>query len=440
MSSLQPISVSALNAQIKSLLEATFMEVCFEGEVSNFTHHQASGHLYFSVKDSTSSIRCVMFKGNARSLHFMPSNGMHVLVRGALSVYSARGEYQVICKSLQEGGIGSLAERYEQLKASLESKGFFAKERKKPLPPFPHRIALLTSLSGAALQDMKKVATSRWNLTKLIAFDTLTQGDQAGAQIARNIAYVDSFFGTPDGFDIIVIGRGGGSMEDLWAFNEECVAHAIYNARTPIVSAVGHEIDFVISDFVADMRAPTPSACMEMILPDRNEWLLRCDEIFAQYDQSMQRTLSYAQSLCTQIAELYAHVSHESKLTHAKEQILQLRALLDSALHHELRHKSTALESIAMQYKALPLLREQEQALELLGKELEAFAPSRLKLESGAEILRNGRKIQLSELRKHDEIELCDGEYLISAKILEVGTLEAASLESKNLEIENSPK
>lgn len=427
MNNLQPLSVSALNAQIKSLLEATFLEVCFEGEVSNFTHHQASGHLYFSVKDSTSSIRCVMFRGNARSLHCMPSNGMHILVRGALSVYSARGEYQVICKSLQEGGMGSLAERYEQLKASLESKGFFAKERKKPLPPFPRKIALLTSLSGAALQDMKKVAAARWSLTKLVAFDTLTQGTQAGAQIARNIAYADSFFGTKDAFDIIVIGRGGGSMEDLWGFNEEIVAQAIFNARTPIVSAVGHEIDFVISDFVADLRAPTPSACMEMILPDRQEWLLRLDEISAQYAQNMQHTLSYAQSLCTQIAELYKHISHESKLTHAGEQILQLRTLLDSALYHELRHKNTTLEAINARYRALPLLREREQELELLHKGLQAFAPSRLKLESGAEILQNGRKTQLSKLRKHDEIELCDGEYLVSAKILGVEHLETAS-------------
>ena len=276
MSALEPLSVSALNAQIKSLLEATFVEVFFQGEISNFTLHKASGHLYFSLKDSQSSIRCVMFKGNAKSLRFSPENGAQVIIKGALSVYAPRGDYQVICHSLIESGSGSLSAQYEALKKRLESKGYFAS--KKPLPPFPKKIALLTSLSGAALQDMKRVASTRWNLTKLVALDTLTQGAQAGGHIARNIAYVDSFFGTDNAFDIIVIGRGGGSMEDLQGFNEEIVAEAIFNARTPVVSAVGHEIDFVISDFVADVRAPTPSACMEIILPDRREWLLRLDE------------------------------------------------------------------------------------------------------------------------------------------------------------------
>lgn len=417
MSALEPLSVSALNAQIKSLLEATFVEVFFQGEISNFTLHKASGHLYFSLKDSQSSIRCVMFKGNAKSLRFSPENGAQVIIKGALSVYAPRGDYQVICHSLIESGSGSLSAQYEALKKRLESKGYFT--NKKPLPPFPKKIALLTSLSGAALQDMKRVASTRWNLTKLVALDTLTQGAQAGGHIARNIAYVDSFFGTDNAFDIIVIGRGGGSMEDLWGFNEEIVAEAIFNARTPVVSAVGHEIDFVISDFVADVRAPTPSACMEIILPDRREWLLRLDEICEQYDKCALESLAKAQRLCDHLLELYQQVSYERTLSFASEQIGQLRALLDSAMAQIWTQKAAVLNAQALQYRQLPLLREREYALQSLAKELQALDPKRLVRESFAQILHNGKPATLASLQPNTEIELCDGQILARARILD---------------------
>ncbi len=419
MSALEPLSVSALNAQIKSLLEATFVEVFFQGEISNFTLHKASGHLYFSLKDSQSSIRCVMFKGNAKSLRFSPENGAQVIIKGALSVYAPRGDYQVICHSLIESGSGSLSAQYEALKKRLESKGYFAQNRKKPLPTFPKKIALLTSLSGAALQDMKRVASTRWSLTKLVALDTLTQGTQAGGHIARNIAYVDSFFGTDNAFDIIVIGRGGGSMEDLQGFNEEIVAEAIFNARTPVVSAVGHEIDFVISDFVADLRAPTPSACMEMILPDRQEWLLRLDEICEQYDKYALESLAKAQRLCDHLLELYQQVSYERTLSFASEQIGQLRALLDSTMAQMWKQKAAVLNAQALQYRQLPLLREREYALQSLAKELQALNPKRLVRENFAQILHNGKPATLASLQPDAEIELCDGQILARARILD---------------------
>lgn len=429
MSALEPLSVSALNAQIKSLLEATFVEVFFQGEISNFTLHKASGHLYFSLKDSQSSIRCVMFKGNAKSLRFSPENGAQVIIKGALSVYAPRGDYQVICHSLIESGSGSLSAQYEALKKRLESKGYFAQNRKKPLPPFPKKIALLTSLSGAALQDMKRVASTRWSLTKLVGFDTLTQGTQAGAQIARNIAYVDSFFGTDNAFDIIVIGRGGGSMEDLQGFNEEIVAEAIFNARTPIVSAVVHEIDFVISDFVADLRAPTPSACMEMILPDRQEWLLRLDEICEQYDKYALESLAKAQRLCDHLLELYQQVSYERTLSFASEQIGQLRALLDSTMAQILQAKAAILATQAQQYQHFPLLREREYALQSLAKELQALNPKRLVRENFAQILHNGKPATLASLQPNAEIELCDGQILARARILDFPpTLESSQI------------
>ena len=234
------LSVSVLNSQLKALVESTFVQVQVQGEISNLTLH-TSGHMYFSLKDADSQVRCVMFRGNVNALRFEPKDGMSVVVSGGVSVYMPRGEYQIQCKSMIPEGIGELTLRFQQLKEKLQAKGYF--ESKKLLPAYPKRIAIVTSLNGAALQDMLKVARKRWNLTKIVAINTLVQGNEAKDSIARNIAYADSFFGTSQGFDVIVVGRGGGSIEDLWAFNEEVVAEAIFHARTPIVSAVGHEVD-----------------------------------------------------------------------------------------------------------------------------------------------------------------------------------------------------
>lgn len=210
-------------------------------------------------------MRCVVFKGNASKLRFQMQEGLNLIVRGSVSAYIPRGEYQINCLEVLPDGIGELSLTYQQLKTSLQARGYF--DNKKPIPAFPKRVAVLTSITGAVIEDIKKVAQKRWNLAKFFVLNTLVQGEKAKESIATNIAYIDSFFGTPKGFDVIIIGRGGGSMEDLWAFNEEIVADAIYNARTPIISAVGHESDTVISDYVADMRAPTPSAAIEMLLP-----------------------------------------------------------------------------------------------------------------------------------------------------------------------------
>ena len=251
------ITVSALNEKIKSLLEATFMHIRLEGEIASVTYH-SSGHVYFSLKDDRSSLRCVMWRSNAARLKFRLEKGAHVVIDGSVGVYTPRGEYQLIAVSVEPYGRGALAVAFEQLKKRLEAQGYFASERKKPLPRYPRRIALVTAAGGAALQDMLKVARKRWPLTELIVVDTPVQGEGAAESIARAIAYADTL-----GADIIVTGRGGGSVEDLWAFNEEAVAEAIFRAHTPVVSAVGHEVDTLISDFVADLRAPTPSAAMD---------------------------------------------------------------------------------------------------------------------------------------------------------------------------------
>lgn len=415
---MKPLSVSALNTQIKALMEASFVEVCVEGEISNFTHHQASGHLYFSLKDADSTIRCVMFKGNARRLDFAPKNGMQVQVSGALSVYAPRGEYQIMCQSMSQGGQGALMERFDELKKRLDSKGYFSQERKKPLPKFPRKIALLTSLTGAALQDMRRVAGARWNLTKLVAIDTLVQGEQAKHAIARNIAYADSFFGSDEAFDIIVIGRGGGSMEDLWAFNEECVADAIFHARTPIISAVGHEVDFVISDFVADMRAPTPSACMEMILPDSKEWLLKIDESLVEFDRAFARVMSRASAEVENISRLYQSISYSTRLKTSSEQIAQYRELLDSSFYNAWARKKEACDMMRARLSLDASLRARELTLHALSQELAALNPSRNIQNGYAQILYNGKPTPLNALPKDAEFELCDGKSEARAKLL----------------------
>lgn len=265
------LSVSEINSQLKAVLQEHFRGVCVEGEICNFVKHP-SGHHYFSLKDKDSIIKCVLFQNNASKLKITLENDLKVQVSGDVSIYGPRGEYQIVCSSVTQCGV-SFSE-YTKIKEKLQKEGLFDEKHKKPLPEFPHKIALITSRSGAALQDMLFVANKRWNLVQLTVFNTLVQGVNAKNEIIENIKLADN-----GKFDIIILARGGGSFEDLWAFNEEVVARAIFDAKTPIVSAIGHESDFLISDFVADKRAPTPSAAMEIILPDKDEWLLKLDEL-----------------------------------------------------------------------------------------------------------------------------------------------------------------
>lgn len=267
----KPLSVSELNSQLKTFLKEHFSNVFIEGEICNFSKHP-NGHCYFALKEGESLVKCVLFNNIAKKLQITLANDLKVQIKGNVSLYEARGEYQIICSSIMQCGV-SISD-FLKIKEKLEKEGLFNKEHKKPLPHFPHKIALITSKGGAALQDMLFVANKRWNLVRLTIFNTLVQGVNAKNEIIENIKLADRSH-----FDIIVLARGGGSFEDLWVFNEEDVARAIFEAKTPIISAIGHEVDFLISDFVADVRAPTPSAAMEIILPDKNEWLLKIDEM-----------------------------------------------------------------------------------------------------------------------------------------------------------------
>ena len=263
------ISVSTLNNYLKGLLDSdpNLQYVFVSGEISNLTDHYSSGHIYLSLKDSKAVIKAVMFSFNASRLRFKPQNGMKVIARGKVSIYEPSGQYQLYIEDMQPDGIGSLTLAFEQLKEKLTKEGLFDASHKKPLPQFPKKVTIITSPTGAALQDIRNILSRRWPFAEVELLPVLVQGEGAASQLTNAINIVSA----KNNSDVVIIGRGGGSMEDLWAFNSEDLARAIYTCPVPVISAVGHETDFTICDFVSDMRAPTPSAAAELAVPDRAE-------------------------------------------------------------------------------------------------------------------------------------------------------------------------
>lgn len=301
------LTVSQLNYYIKSVIEndPRLGVVLVSGEISNLTDHYRSGHIYLSLKDQRCVVRAVMFAGNARRLQFRPQDGMKVLCRGRISVYEPSGQYQLYIEDMQPDGVGSLALAFEQLKNKLGQEGLFDQSRKKPLPRFPRTVGVITSPTGAAVQDIRNILTRRFPNINIILCPVLVQGDGAPPQLIDAVRKLDA----EGRCDVIIIGRGGGSIEDLWAFNNETLARTIAACRTPVISAVGHETDFTICDFVADMRAPTPSAAAELAVPDVRE--LRA------YYQSQRQ---YLQSLM------------ENRIRRQRAQLDRLRRLAESAV------------------------------------------------------------------------------------------------------------
>ncbi|HVG18123.1 MAG TPA: exodeoxyribonuclease VII large subunit [Blastocatellia bacterium] len=260
------LSVSELTARVKILVETQFNGVCVEGEVSNFRRH-SSGHWYFTLKDEGAMLRCASFRMQNRLMRFTPEDGLSVRAHGRLSLYEARGEYQLLVEYLEPVGAGALQLAFEQLKGRLEAEGLFDMGRKRPLPMLPRSIGVVTSPTGAAVRDILRVLKRRNEAVSVLIAPARVQGDGAGREVARAIELLNSY----EEVDVIIVGRGGGSIEDLWCFNEECVARAIYNSRAPVISAVGHETDFTIADFVSDLRASTPSAAAEIVTMARDE-------------------------------------------------------------------------------------------------------------------------------------------------------------------------
>ena len=273
------ISVGQLNRYVKSVLESdsNLAAVYIGGEISNFTHHYKSGHLYLTLKDDTAAVKAVMFKGHASKLAFRPEDGMRVIVRARISLYEATGSFQIYIEEMQPDGVGALQVAYEQLKKKLAAEGLFDESRKRPLPPYPTRVGVITSPTGAAVRDILNVLGRRYPLAQVVFCPVLVQGEGAASSIASMLERIDSL-GLAD---VILLGRGGGSIEDLWAFNEMETVSAVYRSDTPIISCVGHETDFTICDFVADRRAPTPSAAAEIALPETAELKRKINNIIS---------------------------------------------------------------------------------------------------------------------------------------------------------------
>ncbi|MGY8562487.1 exodeoxyribonuclease VII large subunit [Paracidovorax citrulli] len=287
--SAQILTPSQLNVLARDLLEGTFPSVWVEAELGNVTR-PASGHMYFTLKDARAQIRAALFKPKSQWLKFVPREGMRVLVRGRLTLYDARGEYQMVLEHMEEAGEGALRRAYEQLKARLEAEGLFAAGRKRALPAHVRRLAVITSPTGAAVRDVLSVLQRRFPLLEVDLLPSLVQGDSAAAQITSLLRGADA----SGRYDVILLTRGGGSMEDLWAFNDEQLARAIAASRTPVVSAVGHETDFSLADFAADLRAPTPSVAAELLVPDQRDLQLRLRRLAARLVQLQRHGLGQA--------------------------------------------------------------------------------------------------------------------------------------------------
>ncbi len=263
----QILTVSELTREIKQTLEERFDQVSVQGEISNFKAH-VSGHWYFSLKDANAAISCAMWKGFNNYVFFTPQDGMKVTVNGKITVYPPRGSYQIDVRSMKPAGVGELQAAFETLKQKLSAEGLFDEEFKKPIPTFPRRIGIVTAIDGAAFKDMISVAERRFPLVELVIAPTKVQGSGSAEMIVKSIELMNK----QKDIDVMIVGRGGGSIEDLWAFNEEIVARAIFRSQIPVITGIGHEIDFTIADFVSDLRAPTPSAAMELATPDQEEF------------------------------------------------------------------------------------------------------------------------------------------------------------------------
>ncbi len=282
------LTVTQVNTYIKSLLDEIpqIKNIYITGEISNFKYYRQSGHMYFTLKDAVSQLKCVMFASDNCSLKFMPENGMDVICFGQISVYERDGVYQLYVHGMHPRGIGSLQIAYEQLKAKLEAEGLFDELHKKCIPRYPSKIGVATSNMGAAVEDIKNIISRRFPLAEIVIVPTVVQGECASADIVHSIQLLDNM-----NVDTIIVGRGGGSIEDLWAFNTEQVARAVFQCKTPVISAVGHETDFTICDFVADMRAPTPSAAAELAVPDMHNEFVNIDHISGTLDMLISRKI-----------------------------------------------------------------------------------------------------------------------------------------------------
>jgi exodeoxyribonuclease VII large subunit len=343
-------TVSDLTAGIRGLLESEYSEVWVEGEISNCRLWN-TGHLYFTLKDPGAQLKAVMFKSQVRLLKFKPEDGLHVIVRGRLSVYDPKGEYQLVCEHLEPHGLGALQLAFDQLKRRLQAEGLFDLTRKRPLPAMPRKIGIVTSLDGAAIRDIIKVLGRRYPNAHLVIRPVRVQGEGAGAEVARGVADIVKV----KGIDVIIVGRGGGSAEDLWAFNEEVVARAIVASPVPVISAVGHEVDVTIADFAADVRAPTPSAAAEIVVARKEDFCTHIERLGGRLTAAVRASVARLESRVHQLTRRPGLAGWSARLA--------LRGRHCAETTHGLRHAARA--AVRQRLRAYQVLRLQLEQFDL---------------------------------------------------------------------------
>ncbi|MBU0656548.1 MAG: exodeoxyribonuclease VII large subunit [Gammaproteobacteria bacterium] len=430
------LTVSQLNNEVGQLLAQGFPALWVEGEISNFVR-AASGHLYFSLKDAGAQVRCAMFRNRAMYMQLAPRNGLKIMVRGKVGLYEPRGEYQFIIEHMEDAGIGALQRQFEELKRKLQAQGLFAGEHKKPLPAFPRCIGVITSPTGAAIRDILNVLKRRCPQIPVLVFPVLVQGEGSKEQIVNAIRQADR----EQRCDVLILARGGGSIEDLWSFNEEIVAQAVYACQTPIISGVGHEIDFTIADFVADIRAPTPSAAAELVSPDMAAHQTHLQRLFQQLQRNQLRKIQLAGEHLLRLHQRLENQRPTNRLQQKAQRLDELDMRLRAALARSLQQRSARLENlharlqtqspvrrIRQQQEQLARLRQQlalrinqqlEKArsrLQMQAGQLQALSPLAT-LERGYSIVRNAETAQLvrstASLRLGQTVatELMDGSF-----------------------------
>ena len=355
----KPLTVSQLTNSIRVSLESRFASVWVEGEISNFKDH-SSGHWYFTLKDQNAQLRAKCFRSANTRIRFRPANGLHVRARGKLSVYAPRGEYELIVDALDPVGAGALRVAFEQMRDRLQAEGLFAKELKRPLPVFPRRVGIVTSPTGAAIRDILNVISRRTRTVHVLFSPARVQGDAAGPDIARAIRFINQYHeralqeGRPEDLvDVVIVGRGGGSTEDLWAFNQEEVARAIRKSAIPVISAVGHETDFTIADFVADLRAPTPSAAAELVAAREDEICSALDHMGRQLGRLMRYRIVDLRSRVQEQALSHAFDEVKSRLRNARRRFDSASGACNSAMETSLQEARERLGLAAASLDAL---------------------------------------------------------------------------------------
>ena len=340
------LSVSAITRYLKAKLDVdeNLQRVFLRGEISNFKAH-TTGHFYFSLKDETSKINAIMFRSNASKVLFKPADGMKVLVSGRVSIYEAMGSYQIYVDEMLEDGVGNLYVAFEQLKKKLQSEGLFDVSHKKKIPKIPKRVGIITASTGAAIRDIMTTIKRRFPICETILFPTLVQGENAKDDIVRNIERAQGY-----DLDVLIVGRGGGSIEDLWPFNEEVVARAIYNSKIPVISAVGHEVDFTIADFVADLRAPTPTAAAELAVPNISDLKTHINQLSIRLNESIYKKVNYLKLYLDSVKNSFVIKNPQIMFENKKQSLVLMNDKLNNLMLGKVDKMKNELEKIKKSY------------------------------------------------------------------------------------------